>query len=118
MKENVAKMKKLAPAIFILLLSTGAAAQGAVWADGNLIKRVCEGNVSERGSCLGFVTAVAEILADPFYGIGGKVCFPQGTTSVQLQAAFLKYLKDHPEVLRISAARLAVQALEQTFPCR
>jgi hypothetical protein len=45
-------------------------------------------------------------------------CAPQGVTVGQLRDAVIKYLMDHPERRHLPFARLALDALKASFPCR
>jgi len=76
------------------------------------------GNVDAYAECMGYVSAVENILAywanDRF-----RACIPfDSVTNGQLAAVINKSVRDHPEVTAESASALVAAALRNTFPCR
>ena len=67
-------------------------------------------------ACMGFVTAVADVLSNNSVD-GVRVCFPQNVNKQQVVLVVAKYLRDQPEALHFSAVSLTVNALQKAFPC-
>jgi len=71
-------------------------------------------------SCDEYINGLADGLE-----MGGLVCFPNGGTPAQRSLTYLlkrehvvKYLRDHPELLRLGRNRLVTDALVKAFPCK
>lgn len=48
----------------------------------------------------------------------GYACIPEGVTLGQAASVFLKYAREHPNLLHIGATTLVIGALRDGFPCR
>ena len=77
-------------------------------------------NTMGTGFCFGFfaamldATAIAEVVLEkPLF------CLPKAGISLdQAMKVYLKYAKDHPEQLHVSARVTVAAALMQAFPCK
>lgn len=111
------KTVAIGAALALVLVSAAASAQAAVsWMNGYELKEYCQKSSWERGICLGFTSAVANIVANEPVA-GWRACIPDGVTRGQLRDIMVKFLDDHPEKLHHSAASLAARAYEEVFPC-
>ena len=101
-----------------VLASPGVVVQA--FQSGNSLSEYCT-NSSEL-YCLGFVAAIVDAhstlvgsdLMNPLF------CTPKEVTEVtvgQMQKIVVKYLKDHPETLHLTASSLVFKALTEAFPC-
>ncbi len=100
-------------AVLVLVSAPARALAAGSWVNGNELKKYCSSNSYERGICLGFTSAVANIVANA----GWRACIPDGVTRGQLRDIMVKFLDDHPEALHLEAASLAARAYEEAFPC-
>ena len=100
-------------AVLVLVSAPARALAADSWVNGNELKKYCSSNSYERGICLGFTSAVANIVAVA----GWRACIPDGVTRGQLRDIMVKFLDDHPEALHLEAASLATRAYEEAFPC-
>ena len=112
------KTVAIAAALAVLVLVSAAASALAAgsWVNGNELKKYCSSNSYERGICLGFTSAVANIVANEPVA-GWRACIPDGVTRGQLRDIMVKFLDDHPEELHLEAASLAARAYKEAFPC-
>jgi hypothetical protein len=70
-----------------------------------------EGNVFS-GRCVGFVEGVS-VLNDT-----GVFCAPQFATTDQFIRLIVLYVEDRPDRMSEDFRKLAVEALQKSFPCR
>lgn len=64
-------------------------------------------------SSSGFISGVADFAND-----GKHVCFPEATTSGQVNAVVTKYVLDNPQDWNESAVDLVYMAIREAFPCK
>jgi hypothetical protein len=103
--------------IAVMSVSTGArTAPGS--ADGNALYEHCQSSiVSLQGVCVGYVMAMADILAE--HEINGfKACVPRSVTIAQATDVVKQFLARYPEQRHFMARGLVAAALSQAFPCR
>jgi hypothetical protein len=72
----------------------------------------------EKVVCLAYIDGVAATLAAGATVEGIGACFTRPQTTGQLRDIAVKWLREHPQRLNISAAPLVVIALALAFPCR
>ena len=90
---------------------------GIAWVMGTALERSCHSvKAADRGACIGFVAAVAGIVANEAVN-GFKACVPLAVDQYQLQAVATKWLGDNPDQLHLSASHLVAVALAEAFPC-
>ncbi len=67
--------------------------------------------------CIGYVTAIADVMekVKPLYG--ATACFPEGTTPGAQTEAVLAWLGENPKLLYLNATSLIAKALAKAFPC-
>ncbi len=102
-----------------MVAAPGAARAGFV--SGAELLELCEdaggGGFAEM-HCLGYVTAVADVLEGNAVN-GLRACVPEEGTDVgQLAEVVEGYLRRHPERGGYAAAGLVADALGEAFPCR
>jgi len=74
------------------------------------------GATFDSGVCYGYVGAVVDMMSNyPFAGL--QACFPVDVTRDQLVSASIKYLRNHPGVLHLSAYTNVASALLLAYPC-
>lgn len=110
-------MRRATPVLIGMMLASQA---GAVTTGHDLLE-MCSKPVSEsgfeRGFCDGYVRAISDQMHNyPFVGL--QTCFPMDVTSRQLTQISMKYLREHPGVLHLSAYHNVESALLRAFPCR
>jgi hypothetical protein len=116
--------------VLILLFSSTEswAAAIAYFKIGDDLKAACDGtaageqnaSTAEYLLCLGYLQAVVD--TDATLAEWGELprhaCIPPGVTSRRLRHVFLRWLNDHPDQLRFSAASLALTAFSESWPCK
>jgi len=64
------------------------------------------------GRCIGFIEGLV-------YGVEGEdFCQPKGVTIAQGVAVVVKYIEARPERMHEDFGKLALEALEQAWPCK
>jgi hypothetical protein len=114
----------IAPFLFILLMLISRTADAQFY-DGNKLFDVCTANRADStydskwGECVGYVTAIADLL---LYGgvpaLGWNACVPAGATIGQIRDVVIQYLYQHPEMRHQTAIGMTAVALRTAFPCR
>ena len=109
-------MRRATPVLIGMLLACPA---GAV-TNGHDLLEICSKAASdssfERGFCDGYVRAISDQMFNyPFVGL--QTCFPVDVTSRQLTQISVKYLREHPGLLHLSAYNNVASALLVAFPC-
>jgi len=111
-----------------LLVSQGVVADGRVFRTGNNLLEICSANPKqtkitvdymELSECHGYIMGVSDTHStfvewkyiEPFW------CSPDGVTTGQEKAVVVKYLKENPQKLHLTASSLVMTALNATFPC-
>jgi len=86
---------------------------------GNTLLEKCESRQGTTGYyiCLGYLVGVADTFDALRPTTRFDYCLREGATNAQLQRVVVKYLKEHPEELDLSAGWLVVLALTDAFHC-
>lgn len=113
-------MKRPALAFAIALASLPSPAAPMAFESGNDLFTKCSSDDASPAFiyCLGFVTAIADTMADrsdPFSGY--YACFPNGVTKGQVLDVAMQYLRQNPQYRHFSAATLVAAAYAEAFPC-
>jgi Rap1a immunity proteins len=104
----------------LLALTTPASAQDTTTANqmlpgckGLLDNRMTSGvSVYQQGRCGGYVAGLV-------YGEGGQeFCSPKGVSIGQAVAVVIKYIEARPERIHEPFGKLALEALEEAWPCK
>lgn len=124
---------------FLVLLPTVRAEEKWNWHDdGNSLLTFCSLEVRlfdgdsltgaeqvEAGYCVGYVTAVGDVLTttgeiqkDKGIKLIEPVCVPKSVPTGQVIRVLVKYLKENPEQLHYPADVLTIGALRRAFPCQ
>lgn len=105
--------------ILLLIGMLLACPAGAVTTGYELLESCSEADTDTRfesGVCNGYVGAVADVMFNyPFTGL--QVCFPVDITRDQLVRVSIKFLREHPGVLHLTAYHNVASALLLAFPC-
>ena len=103
----------------LLFLSDGDANQMV-----SMCRNVNEVHVTHQDNlnlreCYGWVLGVAEVLNNEVFmsGDNDQQCIPVGVTQRQLVRIFLKYVEEHPKLLRLPRAYVIKIALIDAFQC-
>jgi Rap1a immunity proteins len=105
-------------AVVLMLVSMDPAA-GGFFLTGNALKsklEKVESNYFADGDAtlaLGYVMGVSDV-----YSAVGFICSSNYVTSGQVAAVVLKYMREHPEQLDISAEAIIFEASKETWPCK
>ena len=72
----------------------------------------------QAGVCLGYVTALADLLRFGSPVLGKTACLPQtGVTPEAMADMVRKYLENRPKERQAAAVVLVADALGKAFPC-
>jgi hypothetical protein len=112
-------MTKFVVAILLLALTMPASAQDTTanqmlpGCKGLLDDRMTSGvSVHQQGRCGGYVASLV-------YGVGGQeFCSPKGVSIDQAVAVVIKYIEARPERMHEDFDKLALEALEEAWPCK
>ena len=106
-------MKTRTIALFFIALVFAGPAQGEQpIEDGKLFFHQCtDPNPVNVGFCLGYITGIADVIADR------DACFQKGTTMAQISTFVRIWLARRPHLHRYSANSLIVASLKDGFPC-
>jgi Ssp1 endopeptidase immunity protein Rap1a len=86
--------------------------------DGATLLKWCQSEApSDRSGCLGYITAIVDVLESRTPILGNLACLPVTTTRVQARKIVVADLVKRPAELQYSAAGLAARALAAAFPC-
>jgi len=88
----------------------------ADFASGNDLLHWCGGSIYDRGTCMGYIMAIADVMQHVPVA-GRKACWPPNINSNQLRDVAIRYIETQPEQLYIDGANLVAGALATTFPC-
>lgn len=97
--------------ITALAMLLGSPTSYAAIVSGNSLVQYCEqdDNTFSNGFCYGYMVGVYEKMEDVI------ICPPNGVTINQIASIVMKYLKENPEDLHLSARSLASLALAEAF---
>lgn len=81
------------------------------------LKKICSSYVDvpsnpSDGMCIGYVVGAMSVME--YINV---LCLPAGSSHAQAALVVQKYLSDHPEKLHLNAEVLAIDALQEAFPC-
>lgn len=91
---------------------------------GNNLQRFClakgdEGlGATPNILCLGYITAILELLDSGSVVGGRRACIPQDADANQLNDIVTNYIRSHPETRHLAAHYLVALAFSLAFPCR
>ena len=115
-------MTKTSLAVAILLMLTmSASAQSNPQTSANEMLPGCKGLISEKtpplrealrqGRCAGYVAGLV-------YARSVFLCVPEGATPEQGVRVVIKYIEARPERMHEPFGKLALEALEEAWPCK
>ena len=83
-----------------------------------MLQRMCTGeDTFANGVCVGYVVAVADVLAEGNAVNRFRSCFTEAVTRGQLADVVVTWLGQHPDDKRYAAAGIVAEALSKAFPC-
>ena len=111
---------RLLVVFLIIVLSMQASPVSANFYNGKSIYEKCtDEEVAPKNFCIGWIVGTFDALQwrkrlsnKWFY------CLRGGVSIHQLEAIFIKYLKDHPDKWHVEAAVLFELAITRAFPCK
>jgi hypothetical protein len=113
-------MTKFAVAI-LLMLTMSANAQSNPQTSANEMLPGCKGLISDKtpplrealrqGRCAGYVAGLV-------YARSVYLCVPEGATPEQGVRVVIKYIEARPERMQEPFGKLALEALEEAWPCK
>lgn len=75
-----------------------------------------EGDLPLKGICVGFVTAIADLIDSvPLYQ--GRACLQAGFKIKDGVSVVQRWMHAHPESVKYDAREIAIVALSETYPC-
>lgn len=125
MKMMHREMTVVAVALSCLVVvgPTSAEIKRPAFFDGTKLDEACgDGTAFDAGLCYGYVFGAADLAESIQFAKGERMwCWPNELTVDQAKDQSIKavklYLRDHPEMRRLSAASLVAAALKEKFPC-
>ena len=98
----------------VVALPVWAGEKSAAFFSGEALFEKCD--LSEE-YCIGYVTAIADVMekVKPLYG--ETACFPEGTTPGAQTDTIKAWLAENPKLRYLSATSLIAKALAKAFPC-
>ncbi|HEY4635278.1 MAG TPA: Rap1a/Tai family immunity protein [Rhodospirillales bacterium] len=96
-------------------------AQKGHWTTGERLYGYCLSEVkgmAENPLCVGFVSAVADVLADNAAVSGYRACLRGDLTLQHLVVAVKEFLKARRDLVKLPAVTLVARALAHEFPCK
>ena len=96
-------------------------AQKGHWTTGEQLYSYCLSEVkgmAENPLCVGFVSAVADVLADNAAVSGYRACLRGDLTLQHLVVAVKEFLKARRDLVKLPAVTLVARALAHEFPCK
>ena len=98
---------------------------GATTLDGNNLYNDCNAATTKTteqfllvGTCIGYVTAVADALSSGNSVNGFKACIPVNVDMNQIVDVVKNFIRDNPEKRHLVAVGLVAAAFARAFPCR
>jgi len=127
--HKVRRRRRIAAAILAWALALPAAAADAPtpmgqkghWTPGERLYSYCLSEVkgmAENPLCVGFVSAVADVLAEHTAVSGYRACIRNDLTVQHLVVAVKEYLKVRRDLVTLPAATLVARALAHEWPCK
>ena len=104
----------LAAALFAALLSAGPAAAGRGHT-GHSLHNLCK---TSRPVCIGYISAVVDIMESTGYVHGFRACIPRGIGEARFAEVVARWLAARPRQRGQPADRLVARILAEAFPCR
>lgn len=115
-------MKKAVQILTAVVLSTLGMprAQAGGFLSGNQLLESCTQTPLNGANidCLGYTTAIADVMAGNNSVSGWTACFPEGVARQQIVDVTVRFLQQRPEVRHYTASSLVAEALEKAFPCK
>ncbi len=100
---------------FLVLVSKAVAGNYFV---GNELHAFCQSdNLARQHACIGYITGIADVLAEGDTVDGWRACISLGVTNSRLTSVVKSWLEQHVENRHRSAPRLVAEALAETYPC-
>lgn len=130
MEMSVRKCRRvrrpLAAALLATALALTAGARAAEpakghWTTGERLYGYCLSEVTgmpENPLCVGFVSAVADVLAENTAVSGYRACIRNDLTIQHMVVAVKEYLKARRDLVGLPAVTLVARALAHEFPCK
>ena len=101
----------------VLMLLLGSPARAAVYSGNTLLDRCNDNENVSWGACLGYITAVSDVLNGGDVIAGWKACNPKNVTPGQARDIVVRWLEENPKERHYSANSLVAIALSEAFPC-
>ena len=106
-----------------VLTAAAGAAEGSKghWTSGERLFGWCLTEVAgmaENPLCVGFVSAVADVLAENTAVSGYRACLRGDLTTQHLVVAVKEYLKTRRDLVTLPAVTLVARALAREWPCK
>ena len=114
-------MKRTVAAAFLATVISGeAGAQLKAFIDGDLLLERCRKTrgTYDFGYCNGYVTGIADLLANNNPVNGFRACIPSNVTLGHVRDTVASWLERNPQHRHNPADFLVPSALSEAFPCR
>ncbi len=99
----------------LVLVSKAATANYFV---GNELHAFCQSDdLTRKHACVGYITGIADVLAEGNVVDGWRACISLGVTNTRLTDVVKSWLVQNVENRHLSAPRLIAEALAEAFPC-
>jgi hypothetical protein len=107
--------------VVVLVAVTWGGVARASFIDGNYLHDVCkftDTGLFQFGDCLGFTSAVADVLTGGHIVSGYRACIGTNVSRGQAKDVVKQWLENHPQHRHLAAHRLVAAALAEGFPCK
>ena len=111
--RRIVVVMTITTALAVVAVVTSSVCQAEYYSAGEL-HQYCESDSTadyQGGVCDGYITAIADTMSD------AKCRFHSGIRIGHVVDVVVKYLREHPETWRDSAASAVEAALRKAFPC-
>ncbi len=100
---------------FLVLVSKAVAGNYFV---GNELHAFCQSDsLTRQHACVGYITGIADVLAEGIAVDGWRACISMGVTNTRLTDVVKYWLEQHAEDRHRNAPGLVAKALAESYPC-
>lgn len=105
---------RAALAVAVIVAAMAPAPAGAFQTGNSLHGDCLDQPAGPTGACVAYLAGVIDGM---WWGKPNTICFPDGVTQGQAAAVIVKYMRENPERMHLSAPVLVADALMPAFPC-
>jgi Rap1a immunity proteins len=112
-------MRAIPIIVCALLLASSTAFAQVGFTSGSALLASCE-DPARRPECTQYIAGVLDAHGYDLSRFGSRrdFCIPEDISTEELERVVVKWLKEHPEKLRVTAANLVVLGFVDAFKCK